>query len=146
VAGVLVDGEQLRVQRYVMGHSGLEANQRGDDGPFSFLSHVSTVARLRRSSRVDGPAAKAGPQRPDRTRALRVRTLRRNSLRVPERSPISRSVRAATATGGFESAPVRCGGGCGVAAQPGWWVEFGDAGGHVDSPVRMVDESVVAAA
>jgi hypothetical protein len=64
----LVDGEQLRVQRYVMGHSGLEANQRGDDGPFSFsfsLSHVSTVARLRRLFRVDGTAANAGPPATD---------------------------------------------------------------------------------
>jgi hypothetical protein len=113
----LVDGEQLRVQRYVMGHSGLEANQRGDDGPFSFfLSHVSTVARLRRLFRVDGTAAKAGP---------------------PETPLLADSSQL----------------GCGVegvaawwAAQPGWWVEFWDAGGHVDSPVRMVDESVVAAA
>ena len=43
--------------------------------------------------------------------------------------------------------------GCGVegiaawwAAQPRWWVEFWNTGDHLDSPVGMVEESVVAAA
>ncbi|MGH3546876.1 MAG: hypothetical protein ACRDQU_01865, partial [Pseudonocardiaceae bacterium] len=40
--------------------------------------------------------------------------------------------------------------GCGVEgvaawwpAEPGWWVELWDAGGHVDPPVGMVDQSVM---
>ena len=32
------------------------------------------------------------------------------------------------------------------AAEPGWWVEFWDTVGHVDSPAGMVEEFVVAAA
>ena len=30
-----------------------------------------------------------------------------------------------------------------VAAQPGWWVEFWDTAGHVDSPVGVVGEFVM---
>jgi hypothetical protein len=32
------------------------------------------------------------------------------------------------------------------SAEPGWWVEFGDTAGHVDSPAGVVEEFVVAAA
>jgi hypothetical protein len=32
------------------------------------------------------------------------------------------------------------------SAKPGWWVELGDAVAHVDAPVGMVDEAVVATA
>ena len=32
------------------------------------------------------------------------------------------------------------------SAEPGWWVEFGDTAGHVDSPEGVVEEFVVAAA
>jgi len=31
-------------------------------------------------------------------------------------------------------------------AQPGWWLEFWDTGGHLDPPVGVVEESVVAPA
>jgi hypothetical protein len=34
MAGVLIDGEQLGIQRDVMSHYGREAHQRGDDGRF----------------------------------------------------------------------------------------------------------------
>ena len=32
------------------------------------------------------------------------------------------------------------------SAQPGWWVEFWNTAGHLDPPVGMVDESMVATA
>ncbi|HEX5348865.1 MAG TPA: hypothetical protein VFW64_17435 [Pseudonocardiaceae bacterium] len=46
VAGILVDGEQLRVQRCVMGHRGRKAHQWGDHRPIFSMSHTSTVARF----------------------------------------------------------------------------------------------------
>lgn len=46
VAGILVDGEQLCVERYVMGHRGRKAYQWGDHRPIFSLSHTSTVARF----------------------------------------------------------------------------------------------------
>jgi hypothetical protein len=36
--------------------------------------------------------------------------------------------------------------GAGWAAEPGWWMKFWDTVGHLDSPVGMVEESVVSAA
>jgi hypothetical protein len=49
VAWVLVDGEQLRVQRDVMRLHGGEADQCGDDGRFSALFSLSHTPRYRGS-------------------------------------------------------------------------------------------------
>jgi hypothetical protein len=45
MAWVLVDGEQLRIQRDVMSHHGLEADQYGDDGRFFALFSLSHTPR-----------------------------------------------------------------------------------------------------
>lgn len=51
VAWVLVDGEQLRIQRDVMSHHGRKADQCGDDGRFFALFSLSHTPRYRGSGR-----------------------------------------------------------------------------------------------
>jgi len=59
VAGILVDGEQAGVRRYIMSHRSCQAYQCGDHGPslLPSLSHTPTVAFLRWLSSGPDPVA-----------------------------------------------------------------------------------------